>query len=88
MLTVLLHLKSQSGHLISFFVVGFFVDIFNVDEYEDVDVTVDADAVNVDEYEDDDLDVNGVDADVEVVVVGVNVVDGVGVFAGDQCLQL
>ena len=71
MLTVLLHLKSQSGHLISFFVVGFFVDIFNVDEYED-----------------DDLDVNGVDADVEVVVVGVNVVDGVGVFAGDQCLQL
>ena len=41
-----------------------------------------ADAVNVDEYEDDDLDVNGVDADVDVVVDDVNVV------AGDQCLQL
>ena len=53
-----------------------------------MDVNDVADAVNVDEYEDDDLDVNGVDADVEVVVVGVNVVDGVGVFAGDQCLQL
>ena len=53
-----------------------------------MDVSDVADAVNADEYEDDDLDVNGVDADVEVVVVGVNVVDGVGVFAGDQCLQL
>ena len=85
MLTVLLHLKSHSGHLISFFVVGFFVDTFNVDEYDDVDVN---DVADADEYKDDDLDVNGVDADVEVVVVGVNVVDGVGVFAGDQCLQL
>ena len=78
MLTVLLHLKSHSGHLISFFVVGFFVDTFNVDEYDDVDVTVVADAVNVDEYKDVDLDVNGVDADV----------DGGNVVAGDQCLVL
>ena len=45
------------------------------------------DVADADEYKDDNLDVNGVDADVEVVVVGVNVVDGVGVFAGDQCLQ-
>ena len=85
MLTVLSHLKSQSGHFKSFVVADVVVDTVNVDEHDDVDV---ADAVNVDEYEDDDLDVNGVDADVEVVVVGVNVVDGVGVFAGDQCLQL
>ena len=42
-----------------------------------MDVNDVADAVNVDEYKDDDLNVNGVDADVEVVVL-----------AGDQCLQL
>ena len=81
MLTVLLHLKSHSGHLISFFVVGFFVDTFNVDEFDDADVNDVADAVNVDEYDDVDLDVNGVDAGVDVVV------DSVGVLAGDQCLQ-
>ena len=40
MLTVLSHLKSQSGHFNSFVVAGVVVGTVNVDEYDDVDLDV------------------------------------------------